>query len=60
VVMVITLLHTLPEPSADGVDEVYQRLKNILGTTAVQQEESSLPQRVEASILTPVRPKDGG
>jgi hypothetical protein len=26
----------------------------------VQQEESSLPQWFEASILTPVRPKDGG
>jgi hypothetical protein len=30
------LLGTLPAPSIDGVREVYQRLKNILGTAIAQ------------------------
>jgi hypothetical protein len=34
---VVILLDTLPSPSTDGVDEVYQGLKNMLGTTATQQ-----------------------
>jgi hypothetical protein len=29
------LLGALPAPSTDGVGEVYQRLKSILGATAV-------------------------
>jgi hypothetical protein len=28
------LLPTLPSPSTDGVDKVYQQLKNILSTAA--------------------------
>jgi hypothetical protein len=46
--------------SIDGVGEVYQRLKNILDTTAAQQVESSLQNQVEASILPPACPKDEG
>jgi hypothetical protein len=34
-VAVAMLLDTLLAPSAHGVGEVYQRLRNILGTTAV-------------------------
>jgi hypothetical protein len=34
--VVATLLDSLPAPSIDGAGEVYQRLKNILGTTTVQ------------------------
>jgi hypothetical protein len=52
-------LDMLLTPSIDGVGEVYQQLKSILGTAAAQQTESSL-QHWKASILTPVRPKDGG
>jgi hypothetical protein len=57
---VAVLLDTLPAPSTDGVGEVYQRLKSILGTTAVQQVETSLQHRVKASIFPPARPEDGG
>jgi hypothetical protein len=39
---------------------MYQRLWNILDTTAVQQAESSLQHLVEASVLTPGHPKNGG
>jgi hypothetical protein len=55
-----TLLDTLPAPSTNRVSEVYQRLKSILDTTAVQQAERSLQHRVEASILPPTHPKDEG
>jgi hypothetical protein len=41
-VVVGALLDTLLAPSIDGVGEVYQQLKNILGTIAAQQTESSL------------------
>jgi hypothetical protein len=47
-------------PSTDGVGEVHQQLKNILRTAATQQAKSSLQHQDEASILTLVRPKDGG
>jgi hypothetical protein len=33
-VMVAALLDTLHAPSTDGVDKVYQQLKDIIGTTA--------------------------
>jgi hypothetical protein len=51
------LLDTLPAPSADGVDKVYHQLKDILGTTAMQQAESSLQCRPEVSILSLDRSK---
>jgi hypothetical protein len=54
------ILNKLPAPYTNGVGEVYQQLKNILGTTTVQQVESSIQHHVEASILTPVCPKDRG
>jgi hypothetical protein len=60
VVTVAALLDALLAPSTDGVGKMYQRLKSILGTTAAQQVESSLQHRVEASILPPTHPKDGG
>jgi hypothetical protein len=47
------IAHTL----TDGVGEVYQQLKSILGTTTVQHVESSLQHQVEASALTPNRPR---
>jgi hypothetical protein len=51
------LLDTLPAPSTDGVDKVYQQLKNILGHPTAQQVESSLQRQEEVSILTPGRSK---
>jgi hypothetical protein len=54
------LLDMLPTPSTDGVGEVYQQLKNNLGTTAAQQAESSLQHPDKASILTTACPKNGG
>jgi hypothetical protein len=42
------------------VGEVYRWLRNILGNATTQQAESSLQHQVDASILTPIRPKDGG
>jgi hypothetical protein len=54
------LLDTLPTPSTDWAGEVYRWLKSILGTAIVQQAESSLLHRVEASIMPPANPKDGG
>jgi hypothetical protein len=36
VVVAAALLDTLPEPSANGVGEVYQRLKKIVSTAIVQ------------------------
>jgi hypothetical protein len=56
---VVTLLDTLPT-STNGVGEVYGQLMKMLRTTTAQQVESSLQHRGEASILTPVHPKDGG
>jgi acyl dehydratase len=38
----IMLLDTLPAPSADGVDTMYQQLKEILGIAVAQEVESSL------------------
>jgi hypothetical protein len=35
-VKVAALLDTLPTPSTDGVDKVYQQLKDILSTAATQ------------------------
>jgi hypothetical protein len=58
--MVATLLDTLPAPSTDGVGKVYQRLKNILRTATVHQAKSSILHQDEATILTPIHPKDGG
>jgi hypothetical protein len=54
------LLDALLAPSTDRVGEVYQRLKSILSTTSMQQPESSLLHRVEASISSPTSAKDGG
>jgi hypothetical protein len=39
---VASLLGTLPASTTDGIGKVYQWLKNIMGTTAAQQTESSL------------------
>jgi hypothetical protein len=60
VVAAATLLDTLQAPSTDRMGDVYQRLKSILSTTAVQQVESSLQHLVKASTLPPVRSKDRG
>jgi hypothetical protein len=60
VAAVVALLDMLSAPSTDGVGMVYQQLKNILGTTAVQQAESTLQHRVKASISTPNHSKVGG
>jgi hypothetical protein len=57
---VAMLLDALPAPSTNGAGEVYQRLKSIIGGTVAQQAESSLLHQVEASILLPTDPKDGG
>jgi hypothetical protein len=40
------LLDALPAPSTDGVCEMYQRLKSILGTVTARQVESSLQYQV--------------
>jgi hypothetical protein len=58
--MTAVLMDTLPAPSTNGVGEVFQWLKSILDTIAVQQVESSLQHRIEASVLPPTHPKDGG
>jgi hypothetical protein len=60
VVVAATLLDTQHTPPTNGVGEVYQRLKSILGTTIVQQAESTFQHRVEASISTPDHSKTGG
>jgi hypothetical protein len=52
VATIAALLDTLSAPSIDGVDKVYQQLKNILSSTTAQQEESPLQHRVEAYIST--------
>jgi hypothetical protein len=44
---VAVLLDTLPAPSTDGVGEMYQWLKSILGTAVAQQGESSLQHQFE-------------
>jgi hypothetical protein len=59
VVAVVVLLSTMPTPLTDGVDNVYQQLKDILGTTAAQQVQSSLLRRAETSLLTPNCSKAG-
>jgi hypothetical protein len=59
VATVAALLDTLPAPSTDGVGEMYQQLKSILGTTTAQQAESSLQHWVEASVSPSICPKDG-
>jgi hypothetical protein len=58
--MTVALLDALPAPSTDEVGEMYQWLKSILSTIAVQHAESFLQHRVEAYVLTPARPADGG
>jgi hypothetical protein len=58
--IVAAILDTLATPSTGGVGEVYQRLKNFLETAVVQQAESSLQHRVEASVSTPDCSKAGG
>jgi hypothetical protein len=45
VAIVAALLNTLSAPSTDRVGKVYQQLKNILGTAAAQQAETSLQHR---------------
>jgi hypothetical protein len=52
VVIVAELLDNLPAPSTDGVNKVYQQLKDILGAAAVQQAERSLQHHAEASVST--------
>jgi hypothetical protein len=52
-----TLLDTLLEPSTNGVNKVYQQLKNILGVVAEQQVDSSLQRQAEASISSSGRSK---
>jgi hypothetical protein len=47
-----TLLDTLPAPSTDKVDKVYQKMKDILSTATAQQVESSLQCQVEVSVST--------
>jgi hypothetical protein len=59
VAAVAALLDALLAPSADGVGEVYQWLKTILGTTALQQVKSFVLCRIEASILPPASTDDG-
>jgi hypothetical protein len=39
---VAALLDTLPAPSTDGMEKVYQQLKDIPSTTTATQAESSL------------------
>jgi hypothetical protein len=60
VAAVAALLDTLSTPSTDGVGEVYQWMKNILGITAAQQVESTLQHRVKISVLTSTVPRPGG
>jgi hypothetical protein len=60
VVATTALLDALSAPSTDGVGEVYEWLKSILGATATQQAESFLLYRVKAPILLPADSKDGG
>jgi hypothetical protein len=60
VVATTALLDALSAPSTDGVGEVYEWLKSILGATATQQAESFLLYRVKALILLPADSKDGG
>jgi hypothetical protein len=57
---VVVLLDTLLAPSSNGVGKVYQHLKDILGTAATQQAESSLQHRVKVSILNLDRSKARG
>jgi hypothetical protein len=58
--VVAALLEVLPTPSTDGAGEVYQQLKSILGTTTMQQAESSLLHWDEASIFAPHQPQRWG
>jgi hypothetical protein len=60
VLAAVMLLDTLPTPSTDGVDKVYQQLKDIIGTTDGQQAESSLQRRAEVSISTLTIPRPDG
>jgi hypothetical protein len=55
----VVILDVLLAPSTDGVGDVYQRLKNILGTAAAQQAKSYLQHRAKATILPTAHPKDG-
>jgi hypothetical protein len=50
VVMGVTPLDTLLAPSADATGKVYCQMKDILGTTAVQQVESSLKCQAKVSV----------
>jgi hypothetical protein len=47
-------------PSTDGVGEMYQRLKSILGTAAAQQAKSSLQHWVEATVSPTSAPRTRG
>jgi hypothetical protein len=51
------LLDTLPAPSTNGVDEVYHKLKEILGVVTEQQAESSLTRWAEVSVSSQARSK---
>jgi hypothetical protein len=57
-VLAAALLDTLHAPSTNGVGKVYRQLKSILGTAAALQTESSLKHQVEATVSTPIHPKD--
>jgi hypothetical protein len=50
--IVAELLDNLLAPSTDGVNKVYQQLKDILGAATAQQAERSLQHHVEASVST--------
>jgi hypothetical protein len=54
-----TLLDALSATSTNGVGEMYQHLKSILGTDAMQHAESSLQHQIEASVLPSPVPKAG-
>jgi hypothetical protein len=53
------LLDMLPAPSIGAVGEMYQQLKNILGTATMQQAESSLQHQVNTSTFPPHVPRMG-
>jgi hypothetical protein len=59
VAIATALLNILLAPAADGVEEVYNQLKDILGIAAMKQSESSLQRWAKVSISSPSRSKAG-
>jgi hypothetical protein len=55
-----TILDTLSAPSTDGVDKVYQQLKDILNIAPMQQVKSPLQLWAKVSALTLDRSRAGG